>query len=54
VEENQSGAISREPDSKDNLVNIFYLRPMVGNDLLEKSEYDVEMKSGLMVPQIIK
>jgi hypothetical protein len=43
VEENQSGAISREPDSKDNLVNIFYLRPMVGNDLLEKSEYDVEM-----------
>jgi hypothetical protein len=43
VEENQSGAISREPDSKDNLVNIFYLRPMVGNDLLEKPEYDVEM-----------
>jgi hypothetical protein len=41
--ENQSGAISQEINSKDNVVNIFYLRPMVGNDLLEKSEYEVEM-----------
>jgi hypothetical protein len=32
-----------ETNSKDNVVNIFYLRPMVGNDLLEKSEYEVEM-----------
>jgi hypothetical protein len=36
-------AISQEPTSKDNLVNIFYLRPMIGNDLLGKSEYDVEI-----------
>ena len=35
--------ISQEPTSKDNLVNIFYLRPMIGNDLLGKSEYDVEI-----------
>jgi hypothetical protein len=41
--ENQSGAISQEINSKDNVVNIFYLRPMVGNDLLEKSEYEVGM-----------
>ena len=32
-----------QPISKDNLVNIFYLRPMIGNDLLGKSEYDVEI-----------
>jgi hypothetical protein len=32
-----------EPASKDNLVNAFYLRPMVGNELLDKSEYDVEI-----------
>jgi hypothetical protein len=36
----QSGALSQETDSKENLVNIFYLRPMIGNDLLEKSEYE--------------
>jgi hypothetical protein len=35
--------ISQEPTSKDNLVNIFYLRPMIGNDLLGKSEYDIEI-----------
>jgi hypothetical protein len=40
---NHTDAMSQGPASKDNLVNIFYLRPMVGNDLLEKSEYDVEI-----------
>jgi hypothetical protein len=38
-----SNAMSREPTSKDTLVNIFYLKPMIGDDLLEKSEYDVEI-----------
>jgi hypothetical protein len=40
--DNQSSAISQS-DSKDNFVNPFYLKPMVGNDLLEKSEHDVEI-----------
>jgi hypothetical protein len=40
--DNQSSAISQS-DSKDNFVNLFYLKPMVGNDLLEKSEHDVEI-----------
>jgi hypothetical protein len=31
------------PVSSDNLINRFYLRPMIGNDLLGKSEYDVEI-----------
>jgi hypothetical protein len=33
-----------ESDSKDNLVNTFYLKPMVGNQLLDKSEYEVEIE----------
>jgi hypothetical protein len=41
-EGDQSNAISQGSTSEDNLVNVFYLRPMINNDLLEKSEYDVE------------
>ncbi len=40
--DNQRSATS-QPDSKDKIVNIFYLKPMIGNDLLEKSEHNVEI-----------
>jgi hypothetical protein len=42
-EKGERSNTSQEPASKDNLVNAFYLRPMVGNELLEKSEHDVEI-----------
>jgi hypothetical protein len=41
--DNHGNMISQESASKDSLVNVFYLRPMVGNELLEKSEYEVEI-----------
>jgi hypothetical protein len=40
--DNQRSATS-QPDSKDNFVNKFYLKPMIGNDLLDKSEHNVEI-----------
>jgi hypothetical protein len=40
--DNQRSATS-QPESEKITVDILYLKPMIGNDLLEKSEYDVEI-----------
>lgn len=41
--DNLNYGILKGPTFDGNRINIFYLKPMVGNDLLGKSEYDVEI-----------